>query len=118
MPPICIPMELKLAKPQSAKVAMVNDRGSSAALCGPSMEKATSSLSTMRVPSRFPMAAQSYLAGGHVRVGLEDGIYLSRGELASSNAALVEKAHRMIRDLGGCIATSREARRIVGLDCG
>jgi uncharacterized protein (DUF849 family) len=66
----------------------------------------------------FPMAAQSYLAGGHVRVGLEDGIYLSRGELASSNAALVDKAHRMIRDLGGSIATSREARRIVGLDCG
>jgi len=64
----------------------------------------------------FPMAMQSYLAGGHVRVGLEDGIYLSRGELASSNAALVEKAHRMIRDLGGSVATPSEARRSVGLD--
>lgn len=64
----------------------------------------------------FPMAMQSYLAGGHVRVGLEDGIYLPRGELASSNAALVEKAHRMIRDLGGSVATSSEARRIVGLE--
>jgi uncharacterized protein (DUF849 family) len=63
----------------------------------------------------FPMVAQSYLAGGHVRVGLEDGIYLSRGQLAPSNAALVTKARRMVEDLGGTIATSDEARRIVGL---
>jgi uncharacterized protein (DUF849 family) len=63
----------------------------------------------------FPMVAQSYLAGGHVRVGLEDGVYLSRGQLAPSNAALVEKARRIVEDLGGSIATSDEARRIVGL---
>ncbi|HWW46913.1 MAG TPA: 3-keto-5-aminohexanoate cleavage protein [Xanthobacteraceae bacterium] len=65
--------------------------------------------------SAFTAVAQSYLAGGHVRVGLEDGVYLSRGELAPSNAAMVEKARRMIEDLGGQIATPREAREIIGL---
>ena len=63
----------------------------------------------------FPMVAQSYLAGGHVRVGLEDGIYLSRGQLAPSNAALVEKGRRIVEDLGGTIATCAEARRVIGL---
>src|SRR5258707_13618704 len=52
-------IELKLANPKSAKVAIVIERGSSAALCGPSMEKATSSFNTMRVPRRLPMAGQS-----------------------------------------------------------
>jgi uncharacterized protein (DUF849 family) len=64
----------------------------------------------------FTAAAQSYLAGGHVRVGLEDTVYLSRGQLASSNAALVEKARRIVEDLGGQIATPREAREIIGLE--
>jgi uncharacterized protein (DUF849 family) len=65
--------------------------------------------------SAFTAVAQSYLAGGHVRVGLEDTVYLSRGQLASSNAALVEKARRIVEDLGGQIATPREAREIIGL---
>jgi uncharacterized protein (DUF849 family) len=63
----------------------------------------------------FPSVAQSYLAGGHVRVGLEDAVYLSRGQLAPSNAAMVEKARRMVEDLGAQIATPREAREIIGL---
>jgi uncharacterized protein (DUF849 family) len=63
----------------------------------------------------FPMVAQSYLLGGHVRVGLEDNVYLSKGELAPSNAALVEKAVRIVTDLGGSIATVREAREILAL---
>jgi 3-dehydrocarnitine:acetyl-CoA trimethylamine transferase len=63
----------------------------------------------------FTAVAQSYLAGAHVRVGLEDTVYLSRGQLASSNAALVEKARRIVEDLGGQIATPREAREIIGL---
>jgi uncharacterized protein (DUF849 family) len=65
--------------------------------------------------SAFTAVAQSYLAGGHIRVGLEDTVYLSRGQLASSNAALVEKARRIVEDLGGQIATPREAREIIGL---
>ncbi len=62
----------------------------------------------------FTSVAQSYLAGGHVRVGLEDGVYLSRGVLAESNAVLVEKARRMVEDLGGQIATARETRAMLG----
>ena len=63
----------------------------------------------------FTTVAQSFLAGGHVRVGLEDSVYLSRGRLATSNAELVAKARRIVEDLGGTIATVKEARRIVGL---
>jgi uncharacterized protein (DUF849 family) len=65
--------------------------------------------------SAFTSVAQSYLAGGHVRVGLEDAVYLSRGQLAPSNAAMVEKARRMVEDLGGQIATPQETREIIGL---
>ena len=65
--------------------------------------------------SMFKMAAQSYLAGGHVRVGLEDSVYLTKGTLASSNAALVEKVSRIVQDLGGEIATASEARSILQL---
>jgi len=63
----------------------------------------------------FPMVAQSYLAGGHVRVGLEDAIYLDKGVLAQSNAAMVEKARGIIESLGGQIATARQAREILSL---
>ena len=49
---------------------------------------------------QFPMAAQAVLLGGHVRVGLEDNIYLGKGQLAPSNAALVEKAASIIEILG------------------
>ena len=63
----------------------------------------------------FTAVAQSYLAGGHVRVGLEDSVYLTRGQLATSNAAMVEKARRIVEDLGGQIANVDDARRIVGL---
>jgi len=63
----------------------------------------------------FPMVAQSYLAGGHVRVGLEDAIYLERGVLAPSNAAMVEKARGIIESLGGQIATARQAREMLSL---
>jgi len=63
----------------------------------------------------FTSVAQSYLAGGHVRVGLEDSVYLSRGQFANSNAEMVTKARRIVEDLGGQIADFKEARQIVGL---
>ncbi|KQX38021.1 NADPH:quinone reductase [Devosia sp. Root436] len=63
----------------------------------------------------FPMLAQSWLLGGHVRVGLEDNIYLEKDVLAEGNAPLVEKAVRIIRDLGGTIATPGQAREILNL---
>jgi uncharacterized protein (DUF849 family) len=63
----------------------------------------------------FPAVAMSYLAGGHVRVGLEDAVYIDAGALAPSNQAMVEKARRMVEDLGGQIANPREARELFGL---
>lgn len=65
--------------------------------------------------SAFTAVAQSYLAGGHIRVGIEDAVYLSRGTLAPSNAAMVEKARRIVEDLGAQIMTSRDARELLGL---
>ncbi len=58
----------------------------------------------------FPMVAQSALIGGHVRVGLEDNIYIEKGVLAKGNAVLCEKAARIVRDLGFSLATVDEAR--------
>jgi uncharacterized protein (DUF849 family) len=63
----------------------------------------------------FPMLAQAWLLGGHVRVGLEDNIYLEKGVLAKSNAELVKKAVRIIKELGGSIATPGETREILRL---
>ncbi|OWU81702.1 NADPH:quinone reductase [Oceanicola sp. 22II-s10i] len=63
----------------------------------------------------YPMMAQAFLLGGHVRVGLEDGVRIDRENLAPDNAALVTKAKRIIEDLGGELATPDEARAILGL---
>ena len=63
----------------------------------------------------FPMLAQAFLLGGHCRIGMEDTVYLSRGEKTPGNGALVEKAVRIITELGGRPATVDEARHILGL---
>jgi uncharacterized protein (DUF849 family) len=63
----------------------------------------------------FPFVAQSFLMGGHVRVGMEDAVMLRKGELTPGNAAMVEKAVRIIDELGGEIATPAEARAILKL---
>lgn len=63
----------------------------------------------------FPTVAMSYLAGGHVRVGLEDAVHVAPGVLAPSNKALVEKARRMIEDIGGQVASATEARELFAL---
>ena len=60
----------------------------------------------------MPIVANTWLYGGHVRVGLEDNIYLSKGELAKTNAELVTKAVTIIKDLGGDIASYSDARKI------
>jgi uncharacterized protein (DUF849 family) len=64
---------------------------------------------------QFPMAAQAVILGGHPRVGLEDNIYLSKGQLAPSNAALVERAAKIIQDLNEEVATPADARRMLGV---
>jgi uncharacterized protein (DUF849 family) len=65
--------------------------------------------------TEFPMVAQSWLYGGHVRVGLEDNIYLEKGILAKGNAELVSKAVDILKSLGGDVATPAEARVLLGL---
>jgi len=64
---------------------------------------------------QMPFVALSTISGGHARVGLEDNVYLSRGVLAKTNAELVEKAVRIIRDMGNEPATPTEARTILGI---
>lgn len=63
----------------------------------------------------LPMVAQAWLLGGHVRIGMEDTVYLSKGVLTPSNAALVRKARELLATLGAVPATPAEARRILGL---
>ena len=65
--------------------------------------------------SAFPMTAAAIAMGGNVRVGFEDNLYLSKGVLAKSNGELVEKVVRIAKELGREIATSDEARVILGL---
>lgn len=65
--------------------------------------------------AQFPMVAQAVLLGGHVRVGLEDNLYLRRGALAPSNATLVERAAAIIDLLGEKPASVHEARSILTL---
>ena len=65
---------------------------------------------------QFPMVAQAVLLGGHVRVGLEDNLYIEPGVLAPGNAALVERAVRIVELLGGQVASAAEARRIIGVE--
>ena len=64
---------------------------------------------------QFTMVARSFILGGHVRVGLEDNLYLSKGQPAPGNAALVERAVQIIEVLGGEVATSSDAARLLGL---
>jgi uncharacterized protein (DUF849 family) len=63
----------------------------------------------------FPIVGQTWLAGGHVRVGLEDNIYISRGVLADSNAQLVARAREIVLSMGGEVASAREARDLLEL---
>ncbi|SFA68886.1 Uncharacterized conserved protein, DUF849 family [Poseidonocella pacifica] len=63
----------------------------------------------------FPMLAQAWLLGGHVRIGMEDTAYVSKGCHCENNAQLVTKAARIIDDLGGELADPDDARAILGI---
>jgi uncharacterized protein (DUF849 family) len=65
--------------------------------------------------SQMPVALQSVLMGGNVRVGLEDNLWIGKGQLAVSSAAQVAKIRRIIEELGLEIATPDEARRMLQL---
>lgn len=64
---------------------------------------------------QMPFCTQSALLGGNVRVGLEDSLYIGRGELAKSNADQVTKIRGIIEALGLDIATPDEARQMLDL---
>jgi uncharacterized protein (DUF849 family) len=65
--------------------------------------------------AEFPMVAQAAILGGHVRVGLEDNLYIEQGVLAQGNGELVERAVAIVRSLGMPVASPEEARGILGL---
>lgn len=65
--------------------------------------------------NQYPMAVQSALLGGHVRVGMEDNVYISKGVFSESNAQQVAKVRRLVEELGPTIATPAQARKILGL---
>lgn len=64
---------------------------------------------------QFPMVAEAVRLGGHVRVGMEDNLYLDAGVLAPDNAALVRKAVAIIEGEGAHAASAAEARKTLGL---
>src|ERR1700754_1421863 len=65
--------------------------------------------------TEFPMVAQAWLLGGHVRVGMEDNLYMSKGVLAKTNAELVAHAAQILKSLGAAIASPVEAREMLKL---
>ena len=65
--------------------------------------------------SHLPLSAMAIVLGGHVRVGLEDGVYYSSGRKAESNAQLVDRIVRLAQLLGREVADPATARRMLGL---
>ena len=65
--------------------------------------------------NELPMGAVAMTMGGHVRVGMEDNIFLSRGVLLESNALLVERVRTVAEALNIEVATPGEARRMLGI---
>lgn len=65
--------------------------------------------------AQWKLAAAAITLGGNVRVGLEDNFYLEPGMMARSNGELAAKAVRLVRELGGEVATVAEAREALGL---
>ncbi|MBT8364137.1 MAG: 3-keto-5-aminohexanoate cleavage protein [Deltaproteobacteria bacterium] len=63
----------------------------------------------------LPMSMMALALGGHIRVGLEDNIYYSKGVLAETNAQFVERIVRIAREYGRDIATPAEAREILSI---
>jgi uncharacterized protein (DUF849 family) len=65
--------------------------------------------------AQIPMATMAAAMGGHVRVGLEDNLYLSKGVLARSNAEQVTLIRGIVEGLGRTVATPDQARAVLGL---
>lgn len=67
---------------------------------------------------QMDLCTQSVLLGGHARVGLEDSLFIGKGELATSNAQQVARIRRIVESLGREVATPAEAREMLGLKGG
>lgn len=67
---------------------------------------------------QMAFTTQAAIMGGNVRVGLEDSLYISKGELAKSNADQVAKIRRIVEDLSLTVATPEEARKRLNLKGG
>ncbi len=67
---------------------------------------------------QMPFATQSALLGGNLRVGLEDSLFIGKGELATSNAQQVTRIRDVIENLGMTVATPQEARQRLALKGG
>jgi uncharacterized protein (DUF849 family) len=65
--------------------------------------------------AQMRIAVQSAVLGGHVRVGLEDSLWIGRGKLATSNAEQVAKVRRILEELGLEVATPAQARAMLQL---
>ena len=68
--------------------------------------------------AQMPFATQSAMLGGNLRVGLEDSLYIGKGELATSSAQQVTRIRTIIENLGLTVATPAEARKRLGLKGG
>jgi 3-keto-5-aminohexanoate cleavage enzyme len=66
-------------------------------------------------PYQLPLASMSVLLGGHVRVGMEDNIYLKKGQLLKSNAEIVERVVQMAHAINREVATPAQARQMIGI---
>ena len=62
---------------------------------------------------QLPLSTMAVAMGGNIRVGMEDNVFYRRGQLAKSNAQLVERAVRIVRELGREVATPEEAREML-----
>ena len=64
---------------------------------------------------QLPLAVQALVMGGHIRVGFEDNIFYHKGEVAKSNAQLVERIARIAKEIGRPVATPAETRKLLSL---
>lgn len=65
--------------------------------------------------AEYPTCTHNLFLGGHVRVGMEDNLYVSKGNMAKNNAELVEKMARIMKEFDYEIATPDETREILGI---
>lgn len=66
--------------------------------------------------AEYPICTSNLFLGGHVRVGMEDNLYVSKGTLAKNNGELVEKMAKIMKNFDYEVATPDEAREILGLN--